>query len=41
MFSIGAAAGPAIVGKMFDTNGNYRAALWAMHRVSCSARRRR
>jgi MFS family permease len=30
MFSIGAAAGPAIVGRMFDANGDYRAALWAM-----------
>jgi MFS family permease len=30
MFSIGAAAGPAIIGHMFDVNGNYRLALWAM-----------
>jgi predicted MFS family arabinose efflux permease len=30
MFSIGAAAGPAIVGRMFDSNGNYRVALWTM-----------
>lgn len=30
MFSIGAAAGPAIIGRMFDANGNYRIALWAM-----------
>lgn len=30
MFSIGAAAGPAIIGHMFDVNGNYRIALWAM-----------
>jgi MFS family permease len=30
MFSIGAAAGPAIVGHLFDANGNYHTALWAM-----------
>ena len=30
MFSIGAAAGPVIMGTMFDSNGNYRAALWTM-----------
>jgi len=27
MFSIGAAAGPVIMGKMFDSNGDYRRAL--------------
>jgi MFS family permease len=30
MFSIGAAAGPAIVGHLFDTYGSYRIALWMM-----------
>jgi len=30
MFSIGAAAGPAIVGHLYDSNGNYHTALWAM-----------
>jgi cyanate permease len=30
MFSIGAAAGPVIMGKMFDGNGDYRAAPWTM-----------
>ena len=30
MFSIGAAAGPAIVGSLFDAHGNYRVALWIM-----------
>jgi MFS family permease len=33
MFSIGAAAGPAIVGHLYDSNGNYRLALWIM--ASC------
>jgi len=33
IFSIGAAAGPAIVGNLFDSFGNYRIALWAM--ASC------
>jgi len=33
MFSIGAAAGPAIVGHLFDSYGNYRVALWVM--ASC------
>ena len=30
MFSIGAAAGPAVVGAMFDANRNYQIALWTM-----------
>jgi predicted MFS family arabinose efflux permease len=30
MFSIGAAAGPAIVGHLFDATGSYRIALWVM-----------
>lgn len=30
MFSIGAAAGPAIVGHLFDSYGSYRIALWLM-----------
>jgi predicted MFS family arabinose efflux permease len=30
MFSIGAAAGPAIVGHLFDSYGNYGVALWIM-----------
>jgi predicted MFS family arabinose efflux permease len=33
MFSIGAAAGPAIVGQLFDSYGSYRIALWVM--ASC------
>jgi predicted MFS family arabinose efflux permease len=33
MFSVGAAAGPAIVGHLFDSYGNYRVALWVM--ASC------
>ncbi|MEY9538049.1 MFS family permease [Bradyrhizobium diazoefficiens] len=33
IFSIGAAAGPAIVGSLFVSFGNYRIALWAM--ASC------
>ncbi|WP_426414156.1 MFS transporter [Bradyrhizobium ganzhouense] len=33
MFSIGAAAGPAIVGHLFDSYGSYRIALWVM--ASC------
>jgi MFS family permease len=33
MFSIGAAAGPAIVGHLFDSFGNYRIALWVI--ASC------
>lgn len=35
IFSIGAAAGPAIVGHLFDSYGNYRFALWIM--ASCLA----
>jgi MFS family permease len=30
LFSVGAAAGPVIMGRMFDSNGNYRIALWTM-----------
>jgi MFS family permease len=30
MFSIGAAAGPAIVGRLYDLYGNYHIALWIM-----------
>ncbi|MCP3461659.1 MFS transporter [Bradyrhizobium sp. CCGUVB23] len=33
LFSVGAAAGPAVMGRLFDLNKNYEAALWLM--VAC------